>query len=353
MLMTLHRALDRETYQFDYLEFSPDESHYSGEIRALGGRLLKCDWSQSPLAIGNTVRELSAIIQREGPFEAIHSHVLLASGTVLFAAKLADVNVRVAHSHSTRTSNQGAHVDLYAIAARALIARSATRLAACSIDAGYYLFGPRAFNRSGVVIPNAVDTSCFTPPSQRERVAAREALGLAKSRLTLVSIARLEPVKNHEFLIEVANALESRGVDFDMLFVGDGQLRPALEAAIATHNLQHRIRLLGVREDVDVVLRAADALLLPSFFEGLPVSLVEAQATGVTCLVSDRVTRDADFGLDLLRYLPIDDPGIWADSIASAGHHRLSAADTASALERKGYGVESALDKMLALYSTR
>ncbi|XVX20482.1 glycosyltransferase family 1 protein [Actinomycetota bacterium] len=350
MLMAMYRALDRERYQFDFLELEAGRSDYADEIESLGGRIFHCQWSQSPLKLRSTVHSIEAVIAAHGPFAAVHSHVLFASGTVLLAARRAGVATRIAHSHSTSTHRSGAMERGYQTYARGLLRLSATHMAACTGAAGDYLFGARRFSGSPHVVPNAVDVESFRPAEGPERDQLRRALSIPDERLVLVSVARLEPVKNHEFLVAVATELEARGYDFEMFFVGDGRLRSHLEQLVTRQELDRKVRFLGLRNDIPELLRASDLLVMPSLYEGLPVSLVEAQASGLPCLVSDQVSREADLGLGLVRFLAATNPADWADAIT---HPPASVSDGGvirRALAIRGYTVDSALTTMCALY---
>lgn len=141
-------------------------------------------------------------------------------------------------------------------------------------------------------------------------------------------------------------------MEFEMLFAGTGSLREHLEHEIDARGLLGSVRLLGMRNDVDRLLQSADFLLMPSHFEGLPVVLVEAQAVGVPCLVSDRVTRESDLGLGLLRFLSIDDATEWADALEAGSPTPRSPAEVAEAFDASGYSPQRALARLLPLYGS-
>lgn len=352
MLMSMYRALDRERLQFDFLEFGTGPSDYSEEINELGGRIIQIQWSQSPAKLWRTIRNLANILEKEGPYIAVHSHVLFASGTVLLAAAKAGVKVRIAHSHSTDSQEKKFHEKLYRILARAVILAFATDIVACTNDAGGYMFGKRRFIRTGRVIPNAVDVQQFRLGTAEERTKLRAEFGLSSESLALVAVARMEPVKNHNFLIDVAGKLRDQGRDFDMFFVGDGSLRSSLEEQVLKRGLEQHIHFLGLRKDVPEILRCVDALLMPSYFEGLPVSLVEAQATGLPCIASTNVSTEADMGLGLMKYLPLNSPSKWVDELSQSLPKPPIQEEIHAQLKRRGYIVEGSLQQLLSLYAS-
>lgn len=350
MLMSMYRKLDKRTFQFDFLELSSGESDYAEEIRNMGGRILKCNWNQSPLYLRQTIRELTSLLVREGPFVAVHSHVLFASGTVLLAAARAGITVRVAHSHTTSSRSLRFPGKIYQVLARRMILKSSSHLVACTAAAGDFLYGEKKFAIDGIVIPNAVDLDEFKPNSHSSDLEVQGSREHSPRGLRIISVARLEPVKNHMFLIAVAGALTSRNVDFNMMFVGDGSLRSALETEVSKHGLNDRVHFLGVRENISEFMQSSDVLVLPSHFEGLPVTLVEAQATGLACLISEHVSREADMGLGLTKFLPIKNPEVWADALSEPLPIQPAEDEILLSLQQRGYSVEASLRTALSIY---
>lgn len=350
MLMTLYRNLDRSIVQFDFLETVTERTHFTDEIESLGGRVVKCEWSQSPDRVLSTFFNLTRLIKDHGPYAAVHSHILFGSGLVLAAAKLAGVQVRIAHSHNTSDGERGLVRRTYEAIGRVLIHLFATSQLACSLDAGMYLFGRQRFLRDGLIVANAVDTGTFFPIPREAQYDVRRSLDVSTGRLWVVAIARLEPVKNHTFLVDVADMLKQRDVDFQLWFVGDGRMRAELEAEVSRRGLREVVRFLGVRTDIARILQGADCLVLPSHFEGLPVVLVEAQSTGLPCLVSDHVTRDADLGGGLMKFLKIDDPSVWADSIEECRKPYIDRETAHQYLQNKGYDVGVGVATLRGLY---
>ena len=163
-------------------------------------------------------------------------------------------------------------------------------------------------------------------------------------------MARLEPVKNHRFLIETAAELVRRGDPVRVVLVGDGSLRQQLEEQVSVAGLGDVVSFLGVRSDVADLFRAMDVFAMPSHYEGLPVVLVEAQATGLPCVVSSAVTREADLDLSLIRYVEPGSPEAWADALAATVRPDLGSATIRAALHARGYDVREAAGRLLELY---
>lgn len=346
LLMNLYRKIDRSRVQFDFLIFGDGEGVFDREIQELGGRLLRLPLPRER-GLRRSVRDVRRVLRTEGPFIAVHAHVLHASALALRAAALEGVEVRIAHSHSTGDVTGGLGRKLYTQWARSMIRRSATHAVACGEDAGRYLFGD---HHPWQLLRNGVDLEVFTPASEERRAAARTALDCPEELMLLGAIARLEEVKNHSFLLDVAQRLDQRGVAFRMVFAGDGSLRDRLQEECGARGLQSRVRFLGLHRDVRGLMAGLDLLLMPSHYEGIPVVLMEAQASGLGSLVSTGVSREVDLGVDLVEFLPLEDPGVWVDRTLGRTRSRPHAEDLTERVRAAGAGIEDSVALLYRLY---
>lgn len=350
MVMTLYRNIDHSKVQFDFLEFTEGSSAFSKEILDLGGRILKVDWSQTPTGTLTTLRKVVQMIKENGPYVAVHSHVLFASGLIMLAAKIAGVRKRIAHAHSTSARDKTMVARVYRLYSRLLIQIFSSNYVACSNDAGMYLFGPEHFGRAIDIIPNGVDTETFKTVSSQCRKITRTSLGVKKDTLLLLSVARLEPVKNHQFLVDLADELRANDCKFVLLLVGDGSLKENLMEEVRLKRLESNIKFLGVRSDISALMGASDIFLLPSLFEGLPVSLIEAQATGLPSIVSDNVTREADVGLELIRYINLHDLEKWREQIISFKKTPIPPEVILRSLSDRSFTAQGAVHRLSKVY---
>ena len=354
MLMNYYRSIDRNRLQFDFLVYTDEVCDYDAEIESLGGRVIRLGGSASWFA------RTAAIIRilRSGSWSAIHSHTNFSSIFPLFAARVARVPVRVAHAHGTAIETASAGKAAYQAVAPSLIRVLATRKVACGKEAARLLYSA---DEEVLILPNSVDVPAFTLDREAMSNKVRAELGIASGTRILLQVARLDPVKNPLFLVEVAAKLRAIGQDFVMLLVGRGDMEPAIKEAVGRHGLGEHVRLLGVRTDIPQLLNAADAFLLPSYFEGLPVVLVEAQAAGVPCYVSDRVSAEADLGVGLMSFHSIPDAldsavaahhvAAWADALfAPCTGPRLSSGERAAVLKAAGYCASDAMERLTKLY---
>lgn len=343
MVMNLYREIDRGRFQFDFVYFTVDRCDYDDEIEALGGHIHR-------IAATNPIARFRALFRllRDGAWSTVHSHTLFSSGLHLAAARLAGVPHRVAHSHNTQDANSGSVAGrLYQRVARQMIAWAATRFVACGVAAAEYLFPGRT---DVVVIPNAVDIERF---SRASGASVREELGIREGQMVIVQVGRFMPVKNHERSIRIAGALRDAGVEFLLLLVGSGPEMCRIKLLVHEHGLEQHVRLLGLRADIPELMAAADVMLMPSFHEGFPVVLVEAQAAGLPSVVSSAVSEEVELGMGMVRFVELGaSDRVWADALRTAASSRLPDAQArAQVLEEKGFSAAAGAKRLEQVYS--
>lgn len=348
MVMNVYRAMDRSRVQFDFLVFGNAVGAYEDEAADLGARIFRIPTSRR----GGTWRlipKIASVIAREGPFAAVHSHVNFASAPVLLGAALAKEPNRIAHAHSAGHSPGGLGRYLYRLASRAALNRVAVKAVGCGETAGRYLFG-RRWLRDGQWLPNSVGEEWLRRLSVDESLMIRRNLGVEAHQRLIVSVGRLVPQKNHDFLLRASRTVVQRDPDAVFVLVGDGPLAARLANDVRDSELRGRVKLLGPRRDVVDILAAADLMVMPSLYEGFPVALVEAQAAGLPCLVSDRITQEVDLGIGLVRFLPIADPRVWAKAICEPLPARVPLTIAREALSERGFLASTAANALASIY---
>ncbi|MGR0118297.1 glycosyltransferase family 1 protein [Bacillus halotolerans] len=352
MVMNLYRKMDRSKVQFDFLTYRNDPCAYDEEILSLGGRLFYVPsiGQSNPLTFVKNIRNT---IKENGPFSAVHAHTDFQTGFIALAARLAGVQVRVCHSHNTSWKTGFNWKDrLQLMVFRRLILAYATELCACGEDAGRFLFGRSNMERKRVhLLPNGIDLDLFSPAGQAAD-DEKKARGIASDRLIIGHVARFHEVKNHAFLLKLAVHLKKRGVRFQMVLAGDGPLREQMEEEARRLNLLSDVLFLGTEEHIHELMRTFDVFVMPSLYEGLPVVLVEAQASGLPCIISDTITEKVDTGLGLVKRVSLSKPmDIWAETIvraAAAGRPKQELVkDT---LAKLGYDARRNVGALMNLY---
>jgi glycosyltransferase involved in cell wall biosynthesis len=271
------------------MTLGPSAGSLEGAASRLGVSLWRCRLHPLP----SFPRRFSQLL-RAGRFEAVHSHVHLASGWLLWLARRSGVPVRVAHGHTTRDGHRPTLTRrLYRRLSRRLVLRHATAGVAASSDCAKALFGSGwTVDPRFRVIHNGVDLSRFSGDVDRREV--RSSLGFTPDAVVVGQVGRFHRVKNHVFSVRVAAELARRDPRVRFLFVGEGPLRGATERQAADLGIGARCVFVG-GAGVDVprlLIGAMDLVICPSLWEGLPVSLVEAQAAALPVLASSEVTRE-------------------------------------------------------------
>jgi len=196
------------------------------------------------------------------------------------------------------------------------------------------------------MIPNAVDTKKFAYNEEIRR-QMRESLGINDDAIVCGHVGRLHPAKNHIFLLEVFRDFLKVQSNAILLLVGDGELRAEIEEKITSLGIDKSVMMLGSRGDVSELLQAMDIFVFPSRWEGLPVTVVEAQASGLPCFISDTITKDVNTS-SLVEYIPIDNgTQIWVDKLASAD---LTRKDVIEDIKKSGFDIEDSAKKLSEFY---
>lgn len=295
MLMNYYRHIDRERVQFDFLVHRQEQAAFDDEIESLGGRIYRlprlAPWSKSYLSA------LNRFFAEHPEYKVVHVHQDCLSSVILKVAAQHNVPVRVAHGHSAnQDKNLKYPIKLWY---KRFIPKYATNLFACGKDAGDWMFGGASYQ----IINNAIDVAAYTyDPTKRQEM--RRQLRL-KDELTIGHVGRFNQPKNHPFLLDIFAALLRREPNTVLLLVGDGEDMPKIQVKAQTLGIAENVRFLGIRSDVADLMQTMDVFVFPSLYEGLPVTMVEAQAAGLPCIISDKVPPECIITEGLVDILPL------------------------------------------------
>ena len=308
MTMNFYRHMDRSLVQFDFLLHRQKKGDYEAEARSLGARIFRVP-RQNPLSLGYW-RALNQFFL-EHPYQVVHAQLDCMSAEPLAAASKHGCPVRIAHSHSSRQDRDFKYP--LKMMCKPFIKHTATDLFACGVEAGQWMFGTDNFH----IVRNAVDVDKYSF-DEGIRAGKRLELGIEQDVPVIGHVGRFDQVKNQSFLIDIFSVLLTVEPNALLLLVGDGKMRPKLEERVVSLGLEKRVCFLGLRSDVPELMQAMDVFCLPSLYEGLPLVLVEAQASGLPCLASDAVPCDCDFdGGVVMRRALADGAQGWAETLRS------------------------------------
>ena len=265
------------------------------------------------------IKNVKNFLKKE-KFDIAHSNMDLLNGITLFLAKKCGVAKRICHAHTSKSQFKAEGTlakiimlvqKMYHKLMKHLILKNSTDYLACSSVAGEYFYNDRKYQ----LIYNGIDMSAYESAGSG---TASGNIGFPTDKdHCIVSVGRISEVKNPIFALEIINELRKIRNDFRYIWVGAGELEGEVRTKISELGLEDTVILTGVRTDIPQILGCCDCFLMPSLFEGLPFSLVEAQAANLKCIVSDVVTETADIGL--ITYVSLEKSAKeWAEEISKA-----------------------------------
>lgn len=338
MLMNYYRNIDRDKVQFDFLEHYQSNAYYDNEITVLGGKIYHLPMMQ-PFSIAYR-RALKQFFDAHTEYRVIHVHLNCLCSIVLKEAQKHGVPVRIAHSHSTAQEKDLKYpIKMFY---RKYIPKYATHLFACSEAAGEWLFRGAKFQ----ILRNAIDAKLYQYNPQK-RGEVRKQIGIQENTTLVGHVGRFEIPKNHAYLIDIFSEIQKR-VDAKLLLVGNGPLRGEMEKKAAELGIADNVVFAGERSDVPDLLQAMDVFVLPSTREGLPVTIVEAQAAGLPCLISDKVPIECSV-TDLVRQIKLSElPEFWAEKAVKAA--RRNRKNTYEEIKTAGYDIQNNAELLKRVY---
>lgn len=340
MIMNLYRNIDRTKVQFDFVQNSNESAVYDEEILSLGGRIYHCPHYNGKNHFAYTKWWHEFFKAHPDEYPIVHGHLGSTAAIYLSIAKKYG-SYAIAHSHNTGGSLS---FRLFAYPTRFV----ADHFFACSADAGISRYGKRLGTDQTrcTVLKNAIDAEKFVY-NEDVRKQLRTELGISDDVPVIGHVGQFREQKNHYFLLEAFRAVLEIAPNALLLLVGDGPLRPKIEAAIAEMDLAEHVILAGSRKDAWRFYQAMDVFALPSHYEGLGIVAIEAQTAGLPCYVSDVVPDEAVI-TDLMHRLPLAQSAeFWAQEIISCAG--ISRANRIPEIQNAGYDI-SATSKWLETY---
>lgn len=288
-IMDLYRHVDRQKMQFDFLVHAQGREHFDEEVEAMGGRIYRVprfkvyNWFSYKKA-------LQRFFAAHHAFRAVHGHMTSTAAIYLPIAKKAGIPIVMGHARSAGVA--GGIKGILTKWMRRPLKRRADYCLACSKEAGEAVYGKKWVDKGKVeVIPNAIDAEKYRY-DEDVRNEMRRKLDLS-DRLVIGHVGSFREAKNHVFLVRVFAEIYKKRKDAVLLLIGDGVLRETVEKQVLEAGLKEAVRFLGNQAKVSPYYQAMDYLVFPSLYEGLPGTVIEAQAAGLRCLVSDAVTKEA------------------------------------------------------------
>lgn len=311
-LMKLYRKMNKDLFQMDFAVAITEKGYYDDEILSMGGRIYRI----SPKSAGviRNFNDIKMLVKREKYSYVLRTSQHSLSALELFAARCGGAkNTIFRSSNSNTTTGRGKDLMLHRLCQFMPRWYADIKLAP-STEAAEFMFGKNCVkNGRAILLHNAVDLSIFNYDMvSRERI--RNELKIPANVTLLGHIGRLNQQKNHAFLLDVFKLYNSKNPNSVLLLVGKGELEDNIREKAKALDISEKIIFTGVRSDVPALLSAMDVFVFPSLYEGMPNTVIEAQATGLQCVIADTITREADI-TGLVHYLPLGNAKEWASYI--------------------------------------
>ncbi len=329
-------------HEVHYLVFRNEIGEYEEELVTRGAMIFHV-----PSPSSGYVAFISALrkLMLNYNYDVIHAHTMFNTGWVMWTAKVCHIPVRIAHAHSALRDGSRLIKNIYEIVMRWMILQNATDLVACGDAAGIRLFGEKAYKKRGIRILNGIDVNAYTF-NQETRQKVRKELNVEKA-FVIGHVGHLAEVKNQSFILRLLPVILQYKPNAKLLMLGEGEDRQMLEQIIHNLKLTAKVIMKGNVRNVEDYLCAMDVFVLPSIYEGMPLSVLEAQANGLPCILSTEVPKDVQL-TELVQYVSLDKPQFWIDSICSA--ERKECRYFAEELIAKGCDANTAANSILKLY---
>lgn len=344
--MDLYRNMDRERVQFDFAVHSREKGFFDGEIESLGGHIYRLPrfWGYNWLSYKRAWKEF---FRSHPGYACVHGHMTSTASIYLPLAKAAGVPVTAAHARSAGVD--GGPKGVLTRLLRMPLAKRADFCLAASALAGEAVFGKKAMAQGRVhVLPNAIQAQKYQyDPAVRERL--RKELGMGQD-LVLGHVGRFHPCKNHEFLLDIFAEVLKRKKDCRLLLLGEGSGMEPMRQKAQALGISGRVSFLGNRGNACDYYQAMDCFVFPSLYEGFPGTVLEAQAAGLPCIVSGKITREVKI-TELVQFIPLSEGAdAWAgrvlESVGGVRRGRLAE------IQSSGYDAAVQAAAMQRFYET-
>lgn len=344
VVMNYYRNIDKTKVQFDFIIDGYNETPIDEEIKSMGGKVYKIEPYEKNI-FKNMLQCYK--IFKTNKYTIVHCHLNTLSVFPLFVAWICKIKIRICHNHSTAAKGEGKK-NLIKYILLPFSKLFATHYCACSELSGRWIFGNNFYNKGKVkLIKNAIDINKYSY-NKSVRDKKREQMNL-NNKFVIGHVGRFVYQKNHNFLIDIFNEAYKINNNLILILVGDGQLKNQIQYKVKKLGLKDNILFLGNRFDVPELMQAMDLFLLPSFYEGLPVVGVEAQAAGLKCIFSDSITYETKV-TNLVEFIGLNkSPKYWANQIIKYSD-RYNRENTDIQIKKAGYEIKIAAHNLLLWY---
>ena len=317
-LMKVYRSIDKSKYQMDFCVAKKEKNFYEDEITSMGGKIYRITpKSRNPF---KNFFDIKKIVKDNNYTSVLRVSQHTLSSLELLAAKLGGGKKLVFRSSNSNTGGGKLNLLIHYLFRPIANCISNIKIAP-SKEAGDFMFGKRQYT----IINNGLDLDTFKF-SKDKRKRIRSELGIDDSTIVIGHVGRFNFQKNHKFLLEIFDKYHKKNKNSELWLFGKGELENEIKSQVNSFGLGSSVRFMGVKENVSDYYSAMDCYIFPSLFEGMPNTVIEAEVSGLPCVISDTITKDCKF-IDELNFLSLNDVEAWVDSIHAAKKRNVDLAN--------------------------
>lgn len=338
-VINLYKNMNRENIQFDALI----RENYNPQVDAflsLGGNVIEVSPFPKKI-IGNFIQCKDFFKMNANTYEAVHIHAnALIYVLPILLAKHYGWKKIILHSHNTQTKGLAFIHKLNRVFLRYVDVKLA-----CGEKAGEWMYGDQDFQ----IVHNGIAVRDYFY-EEESAVKKRRELNISNKSFVVGHVGRFANQKNHKFLVKIYEAIMKQCEDSKLLLIGDGELRTEIEQYLQAKGLKNDTIILSNRNDINELLKVMDVFVFPSLYEGLSIALIEAQASGVRCVVSDTIDEKSVIGKNVFKLSINDSPEKWAEIALEKDEDNRSLNINQRILIQKGYSILDTAAQMMKIY---
>lgn len=337
-LLNLYKEIDRDAIQFDFVTQS-DTPALAGEFLSLGANIYKVSSAKNVYRYQHDIQKLLL-----NGYDVVHVHKnSLANIVPIYCGVKADIPVFL-HSHNTKPSMGKITYLLHEINKFKAYKMTEEHFA-CSSEAGHWMYENKGFTiaRNGII----AERFKF---EYSKRIEKRKELLIPEDAFVIGHVGRFTDQKNHELLLDIFNEVSQMKKETMLLLIGEGENRNTIERKAVAFGICDKVKFLGNRSDIPQLLMCMDAFVMPSLYEGLPISAVEAQATGVRTFLSDTISKETALGSGVCWFSIEESPEMIAKMIIEECKKELNRINCNSEIINAGFDMKLTANMMIEIY---
>ncbi len=344
-LMNLYEKINLENLQIYFLVPGTLEDKYKRRIEDRGGKVYEVEKIRKHPV--NSIRQLKKIY-KENNYDVLHMNLCNAFFFLYALPTIFVGNIKtkiMVHSHNNSDQDKIKHYIL-----RPIMSHYTDKYLACSVDAGMWMFGKKIVQKDKVILVNNSIDSDIYKFNDKTRKKIRNELGIREDEIAIGHIGRFDVQKNHSFLLNIFNEYTRLNKKSKLILVGDGVLKDSIIEKAKKLNQQEKVLFLGIRDNVNELLQACDIFVLPSKFEGFGIVGLEAQASGLYTIVSEKVVRELDVTENIEHINLKEGERVWAEEIENKRKKYIDRENAYQSIKESKFDINYMIKHMQQLY---